>query len=470
MEAVVLAVLGAVIVAVYHGSRLRAGTAVWSDFAKRLGLVYEPRGFFRRPTVGGSVGRFGVRLEGDPAGDARSETRLVVDAEASLPRSLSIGAERPFASIRRAIGDTDIETGDAAFDAGASVFGSRDEALAVLSADTRRRVERALSVGVRVESGKIVLRNPGLARDSGTLVSLANEMLALAEALSIDVRPVPGRLLENVKSDPNPVFRRRCLESLVERYPDRDVTRAALRAALADRSPETRVLAAEKLPGDEGSGALEALALADDAGEETRARAVRALARRPASRAAAEVIERLLRDRGAPALRHAAVAAAGALRIASAIPLLGALEPPLPPETAEAVALALREIGDPAGEDAAIALLASEDAKVRTAAARALEKIGSRRAVEPLHPIATSKLSFGAARTAAISAIRAIQSRLAGAEHGGLALPDAPAHGPGEGALAFPNEAGNLAMPEVEEPPPGEKIPDSRRKPTAEGA
>ena len=87
---------------------------------------------------------------------------------------------------------------------------------------------------------------------------------------------------------------------------------------------------------------------------------------------------------------------------------------------------------------AATKVFAKAAGDVRIAAASALGEVGSARAVEMLHLLASSLLGGRRARVAADS-IKRIQSRIAGAEHGQL-------------SVAGPTDAGALSEPSAPRP------------------
>jgi len=84
-------------------------------------------------------------------------------------------------------------------------------------------------------------------------------------------------------------------------------------------------------------------------------------------------------------------------------------------------------------------LLAREQVEVRRAAAEALGKLGTVRAVEPLLEV----FRTGGGAAAARDAVRQIQSRIEGADRGGLSLAPAAAD---DGALSVAPAGGELSL------------------------
>jgi hypothetical protein len=120
-----------------------------------------------------------------------------------------------------------------------------------------------------------------------------------------------------------------------------------------------------------------------------------------------------------PALQRAAVRAVGTSRDESALEALCALaEGCADAALGEELAGALARLGGSRVEGALLSLLACEPAQIKRAAAEALGKVGTIRAVEPMLPLAKGVLS-GAAGAAAREAIRSIQERLGDAPAGG---------------------------------------------------
>jgi len=420
---------------------------VWTGYARSLGLANDPGGFGRGPRVTGSVDGFPIRLEPIWRGTGRARrryTRLTVFGRGKIPPDLSLHAEGFVSSALRAVGRGDVETGDAAFDATTRVLGDRAAALAALDADTRRRVRLSVMRGVRLDDSNLIWEGPGIVSNAARLEDTTRDLVALASGLSLEGTTVPARLERNVRSDSSPGVRRRSLETLLERYPEAKETTEACRAALHESSPETRVFAAEALPGDEGFETLEAVALSTVVGDDVRVRALRSLVRRAEPRRAAALVQAALGAAPSEA-RRAAVVAAGELRLADALPRLVAMVGSADAATRVALATALGEIGAAGGEGAALALLDSDEPLVRVAAARALGRIGGKDAVEPLLALSRGLLPFGDVRAAAADAVRAIQARLGPAERGGLAVSDVLR---ADGALSEPSAPdGGLSMP-----------------------
>ena len=84
----------------------------------------------------------------------------------------------------------------------------------------------------------------------------------LAAALELDEESIPSRLLENVRSDPEPGVRAHSLRLLLDLDPPHE-REAAIRVALADGDPHVLVVAAEAA-GTDGFPVLETIAVTEN--------------------------------------------------------------------------------------------------------------------------------------------------------------------------------------------------------------
>jgi HEAT repeat protein len=212
--------------------------------------------------------------------------------------------------------------------------------------------------------------------------------------------------------------------------------------ALEDPSPSVRLRAASAL-GSDGVPALRKLASIAQGYEETRASALELLCERVDRDEAIRFLGEALQA-SSPVVR---VAAAGILGRISAPELLGALEqgardPRFDEDARATFAEALANTSSPDAEGPLLAVLDVEVAAIRMAAARGLAKIGTRRAVEKLLPLTEGITLDSGVKREARRAIDAIQSRLAGAGAGQLAISEDPA----AGALSEAEKPGGLAL------------------------
>ncbi len=264
----------------------------------------------------------------------------------------------------------------------------------------------------------------------------------LAAELRRAYRTPEGALLEKIMVfDREPAVRRACFDQRLRFARGEDERTAIAESVLADPDPALRLHAATFL-GASGAETIEAIAVDRRVEEGVRIAALTAIGERHLRRLP-RLVERLLHDSHA-SVRTAAIRRAGAHRLRGTLVRLDRLarrDDLLDEEEQIAIAEALAEIGDPAGETALLALLDQPRSAARAAAARGLGRIGTVAAVPKLTPL-TEGLLPGELKGAAAAAVAAIQSRASGAEAGQLTVTD-PA--PADGALSLDNSQGALS-------------------------
>lgn len=358
----------------------------------------------------------------------------------------------------------DFLTGDGVFDRQVRVTGDRAHALAVLDSETRRLVLRVIvHGGARLDGGRVIQRGSRLRE----VVCRLDDLVALAKRLRMPAGEVAERLARNVESDRNTGVRFHSLCALTDRYPDTAACRRAGVAALRSGDPELRLEAAIRIghsdtgtdaDADEGARAdpiAVVCAIVADASASVglRIRALEHLAQ-PASAARAIPVLEAAASVAPTRLRCAAIAGLARLHHRAAVELFDRLADQASYATAAAIAAALEQIGDPAGERCLLRLLRRRDAEVVGVAVRALGAIGSPAAVEPLLELA-ERYAVRSVRTAAWVAVERIQGRLSGAERGQLSLARA---GHLEGAVSPAAEVapgGELSLADGEGPQRG---------------
>jgi HEAT repeat protein len=280
--------------------------------------------------------------------------------------------------------------------------------------------------------------------DAGELTAQVQGMIALARALACR-GAIDESLERNAASDPEPGVRLRNLVALQERARGEVGAQRASETALGDADAAVRLAGAVFL-GRAGVDAAVAIAETDGVADATRIGALRhVLAHTPPDRALE--LARRLADTTTGEVRRAAVAVLGSAQDrASTARLIRIAREDTEAPTLFAVAKALAEIGDPAAEPALVRLLAHDAPDVATAAARSLAFVGSAAAVEPLRKC-IGEAFVEPLRDTARDAIRAIQSRLVGAEAGQLSM-SSTSGVEGELSLADDQEAGKLSLPE----------------------
>lgn len=408
---------------------------------------------FRRAarTLGLSTGPRALALEGDVDGcrvvahrssaEGQSTTELVVHPARRLPAGLAFGPEGLVQSMLRTVAGGDVTTGDRAFDDAVLVQGDPALVLAVLDAANRRLVRRLVSEGALLDGGE--LRWRGLPGSTG-LTETIRALVRAAKALQIDPGAIPGRLRQRVKRDPLPDVRRRALELLLARFPEAPETAAALETALGDRDPSLRLRATRQTgPGEDARIEPVLRALAADARVEARVR----------EEALDLYIDRLGSPRASPLLVEllddAAMAPGAAARLArtgrsEALPALCARLGRGDAGARAGIAAAIGRLGDarnPALEAAVLPLL--DEGPLRVAAAEALARIGSQRAIALLLPLTEGLLTGGDVKASAQRAIDAIRARRGDGEAGGLSVVEGSDR---LGRLSVAGEPGSLSV------------------------
>lgn len=397
----------------------------WKNVVEWCGLQVEESTAALFPQLTARAEQVEVRIEA--VGSQGQDTKIVV--KAPVARDFESVRIRPRSSF------SGIQVGDSGFDHAFSAEGPELQVFALLDAGTRRRLLAVNAAGsVEISPGQIVAVVSGAVSLSDVLPAL----LAIGERLGapIDVR---RSLVENVKRDHEGGVRRESLLLLLRELPRDPATVEALRAACSDRLPEIRLRAAKEL-GDEASRkALLELAqnLEDDAWS---AEAVSALGPDlPVERAKALVGRAWSTGRLRTALACLEVLGrSGAAAVEPLAEVLALQNVKL----ATAAARALEATGSPDAEPSLIQALQHPESDVREAAAKALGRAGSAAAVLPLKETAERFPLDLELRIATRQAIAKIQSRIQGGSPGQLSLA-----GSEEGQLSLAEDpAGRISL------------------------
>jgi hypothetical protein len=415
----IAAAVAASIAFLVSSERRRSQLRAWRQAARRAGLsgVEEAEGgIFEGAFLTGRSGELAVRLEGYRRGKYEHGTKIVIAGLGHGPGGLSLRREGLQTAIeKRFIGEREIEIGDPSFDAEYYVQGRAPLAVALLDAETRRRVAALLRRRLAIPGETGVDIDPSLSdgvlevrvKESGFTgyrERIPQILVAVLEVARRLIAPpdVAARIASNLRAEPEAGARLRGVLALAREFYAHPATREALLAAREDASDEVRLRAASFL-GEEGRETL--LGLVERTGTDDSC----------AARAIAELGDRLPAERVEAALRRAL---AGAGRSQTALACLQAL--------------ALR--GRAGAEGLMLEALRGEGGPVAVAAARALGRAGTVAAVPALREAAEAG---GDMRRAARQAIAEIQARLTGAEPGQLSLAGGEA-----GALSLADEAG----------------------------
>jgi len=442
----------------------RARNRKWRKAAAAVGLAGVGKGgVLRIPTrlaghAGGLLVEF-AHYQHDGIG-AVSGTQITVAGLGHGASGLSLRRENVGTAVERAVGGREIAIGDWAFDDELHVQGNAPLARALLDAETRWAV-RSLFQGrlpregradgeVRFRLAQDALQaevaDPGYWSTAEGLAEVLGAMLDLARRL-VAPTDIPGRIAENLRSEPEASVRLPCLLTLIREFPKSPATRAALLAAREDPDAEVRLEVGKAL-GTEGREVVLGVAAGEGVKDATSARAVSWLASPPGKELSVEETQPILSQ--ALRARRTATAAAclgvlGARGGAEAIHTLAKVLAVEKGELAGGAAEALGRTSDPKAEEPLLQALAEESHPARIAAARALGRVGTAAAVAPL---LAAESDGGELRRAARQAIAEIQSRLAetaGAAPGQLSIAGAEA---GQVSLVEEDTAGQLALAE----------------------
>ncbi len=407
----------------------RARFRSWRTAAQRVGLTdlqEEAGGLLRGGWLRGRSGPLDIRLERrQDGGKERYRTLISIGGLGHGTGGLSLRREDFAATVRRFLG-SEIEIGSPAFDAAHFVQGPAALALALLDAETRRKLADLLAGSLQGRRVRAALRDGVLEvwpRERGRglpakqLAKLLEGVIDVARRL-VAPSDLASCIAQNLREEPEPGVRLQSVIVLARELPQHPATRQVLLAAREDASAEVRLRAAAAL-GGEGRETLLALLASDETDDACAARAVLALAR-GGDGLAAEKAEAELRR--ALARRHE--------------------------ETVLACVEALARRSRAESERLLLQALRMGKARVGVAAAGVLGRMGTAGAIAPLRK-AAAPLWSGEVGQAARQAIAEIQARLTGAAPGQLSLTGSDAgalsltgHEPGRLSLAGGGPAG----------------------------
>lgn len=407
--------------------------AAWKEIAETYGLSYLQPGFLQASAVRGELDGADMVLETFKRGSGnnkRTFTRLRIQGRGGIDRQLSLKREGVLTKVGKKIVGEDVLVHDRIFDDAVHIKGNELTIAAMMNAESRRAIKRAVvEYGAVVREGEVYWEKSGVATDVDYLHHLVNGMRRVFTACSVPVSSIPERLKDNALEDPHPQVRRHNLDMLTRRFPIDSYPSVgdACRGALTDKHPDVRFTAARFL-GEEGFSALGVIAQDRRVSDARRAEALSAIIYQVPRPRAVELLRSMARERGAELLGAIALAA-GHLKVTEVVePLLEQLElnRQRGTELVSALVKGLGYIGDARCEDAFISLLEGdeEDAAVLIAVADGLALFGSLRSVAPLMPLTKGLRRGNDVKKAARGAIEAIQSRSTHAGAGQLSIID----------------------------------------------
>lgn len=389
--------------------------------ARELGIVFD-RTMLRTGRADGRLDDFAIsvdlstrqvtRVGGDDETVESPEMTLTVSVDSPrIPAGISFSAESGRGE--------DMLTGDSVFDDLVEVYGPPGVVRGLLNRDLRQKVAVFVRWDGWLEGGRLTLRCP-VETDWETPARLRMIVALARELVASERGGVCERLAENVRLDHLPGVRLWNLLQLQEDFAETPNAKEASRLALSDSGPWVRLAAARFLR-DEGLPVLEALARTRGVPDQAAAEAIGLLAvRAPRERSGPLLIEILKSHTGDA--RRQAIEDLGRMRHAPAVGPLIVLLDRAEPRTAAAAAQSLGQLGAGKAEASLLRAAASEVHELRLAAATALGRVGSIRAIEPLTESLAKRRLDAESRQAFTQAIARIQSRLAGAGAGQLSL------------------------------------------------
>jgi hypothetical protein len=431
------------------------------EAADRLSLTVEKRTAIGGETIAGRV--HGVRIVIGPAPGGFAwkksspgglEIKLLLDAPLGHRFVIASKGER----LHRLPPGEPVKLHDPVFDEELVVYGRASEAAGRLDANLRRRlVELSRRAAIHAEEGTITFVTRTPIKVGVVLSRLVEKAAELARDLSADGPSMPSRLLANAMSEETVEVRFFNLDLLLREYPTSDQAQDGLRIAWDARERSLRYLAAIRR-GREGLEFLCETAELTSESPSLRVMIMRHLAHLSEPKTLADMLRRQLRDESATVARTA-IELLGRLRDPHAVQPLAAIATHrwTHEETRIRAIDALASIGDPSVERFLVDFLHGDHElariTIKTAAAAALGKLGTRAALKPLTRFKQQYRAITAIAEVANTAIARIESRYGPAERGqlslammteadgALSLPHAP-----KGAISHLNEARRAAF------------------------
>jgi HEAT repeat protein len=423
--------MGGVIVKYHRDRQLNEGDrwsmfcAEWKSAANELGLDFGPSDQPGLVKLVGRVGEFDLVV--DTANNTSrtlpvlEETRFQIFSFGKIPRDLHI--ERLQSSHKkRRDGPQRILIGDDEFDAAVAVYGDEMTVRALLDAATRAVVmERVVKQGSIVHGSTVFLSQIGHVAEKKEIIEKIEHLAGFGDRLRLDPSSLCEKLLSAARREPLTKVRQRAFHLLFANFSKHDALKRMIVEILRDPDPLIRLFAAQA-QGEDGVARVEAIAIDPDIPPKTRIVAYCYLVQwvqRPDTRALIE--QALVRE--PPMVAQAIIQFIGRIKCGA---LLDRVVTVFASAMDHGIVLAcidtLRELQDPSPEPYLIRALGWPDPETRTAAARALEQIGTIRSVEALLPLTQGFLVEPAVKEAARAALAAVRSRLSGAESGCLSL------------------------------------------------
>ncbi|MET0411505.1 MAG: HEAT repeat domain-containing protein, partial [Polyangiaceae bacterium] len=307
-------------------------------------------------------------------------TTFVAGGDGRIPRSLTLteGAPEGFiAGLIAGIDDPGATTGDEEFDSRVGLPNMNAHVCAALSEKAREQLTTFVHGGGRVARGAVQWPLEGVEHpDRQWLIDRIEDVVTLAELLSVTTDTLAQRLAHNATHDSDPDVRLRNLSFLVasETHAPRELIATTARALLDDPLRPIRFHSARQL-GSEGHATLRGLTTDEHAAPALRAQALGAL-----HEGNAADIDQWLAPFLTPSpleLTRAALGVVAARRLSIHTDRVIALTSAADASLRVAAARTLSMLESAQVEPALLRLLADEESEVQTATAEALGSVGS---------------------------------------------------------------------------------------------
>lgn len=181
--------VGIIVLALVFAAVMRKGQGdAWSAFARKTGLVLNPGGWFKAPTVTGAYKGFNVYLYTYTQGSGKSKTTYTsLVAYLPIPNRCHVRVTREgfLSRITKAFGAQDVQVGDPAF----------DQAYIVKS-DTPQYVQKLLTAQIRgamlsggdimnvtISKGTVFYNQTGVQRNADVLRYILDVLVLVAARL-----------------------------------------------------------------------------------------------------------------------------------------------------------------------------------------------------------------------------------------------------------------------------------------------
>lgn len=425
-------------------SALRSGTddRPWHEAAEELGLSFlrsmpkAPRPRLLRGEIDGcSVAVY--QFKQTVGGISHIATRFEV-GHPGLPPEIGIGSER-FRSELDDVGPP-IEIGDPDFDQVIKLRGDEGLLLARLDRHTRRAVEHLVdSDGAYVLDTFVACEDPEAIWSATRVVKRVRRMVDVATRLGDRRHTTHERIAMNAERDPLPAVRLRNLLFLIVNAPNSPATADVARDRLSDTSPDVRLAAADHL-GVDGAGTMRKLFEDPAVADALRGQALARWSNRIDRNEVVEVVCSLLHP-SQGLLAFAALRVAERMKLHEVSSALVSLAAEADVDLAVEATGALAAIGGPDAQQKLIALLEVDVDRIRRAAIKALARMGTLEAVEPLLGHTKGLFKNAELKMYAQQAVEAIQERAGAVGRGTLSVIEED-----RGGLAIADEAGGLAI------------------------